>query len=102
MRSSRPKPSSRRKPGPTCPLARRRQSCAGAEPARPRSNIAPRWIPASAGMTSEGGAGAMGRLASSHLLRAIARRDALLLGIGEGGFLVHVGQHLAVGLDPVG
>src|SRR5438132_14355161 len=39
---------------------------------------------------------------SSHLLRAVARRDAFLLGIGEGGFLVHIGQHLAVGLDPVG
>src|SRR5258708_3693505 len=37
-----------------------------------------------------------------RLLGTVARRDALFLGIFERRFLVHVLQHLAVGLDPVG
>src|SRR5215472_9057953 len=36
------------------------------------------------------------------LLGAVARRDALLLGVGERRLLVHFGQHAAVRLDPVG
>src|SRR5215472_8977825 len=40
--------------------------------------------------------------ARSHLLRAVARGDALLLGVGERRLRVHFGQHRAVRLDPVG
>src|SRR5260370_34962926 len=37
-----------------------------------------------------------------RLLGTVARRDALFMGIFERRFLVHVLQHLAVGLDPIG
>src|SRR5579883_3006085 len=46
--------------------------------------------------------GEPGLLRRSRLLRAVARRDALLLGVFERRFLVHVLKHLAIGLDPVG
>src|SRR6516165_956579 len=39
---------------------------------------------------------------SSHHLSAIARSDALLLGVGERRLLVYFGEHVAVRLDPVG
>src|SRR6516164_1489323 len=37
-----------------------------------------------------------------HHLLAVARRNALFLRIGECRLLVHLGQHRAVRLDPVG
>src|SRR6516165_4095309 len=36
-----------------------------------------------------------------HHLLAVTRRNALFLCIGQRGFLVHLGQHRAVRLDPV-